>query len=571
MIKDVQIGGIYYQIYYPDGVDPNNVNPDTQVAIYMHGGGSQSADSKDALNYLRNGNTDSIIIIPNTNNRFASDFYGNVVNMYDNFISDNGINQNNLVISGFSSGYYSTFGILDDYLAKHPDSDAASVYLVETYIQGTDPGQYKYNYDAYKNNGTMFYSYTGRYKYPSEYTDNEYASLGSSYTETLNPLTDNGCNVINILEGRSAGHHGAEQVFFQDGVIDFSKGRITLSGEKYSYQIRNPETGIWEDVDVGEIDTLDKLCERFGITNLAMVTDDSYLTNLKYLASLGLDDMTISNDSDVLLSNISNIYSTIKSTTFVTNNYSCGAVSASSTKVPASIPEVINSYFSSVSTALCSLGVFLKKCEEANTSMEETEKSIGDDADSLNDDKTVTLGASPSTDTNGSDKNGSDPATTPATTTPGGAPTYNKPTGGSPKSGQPKGGSSPKAEQPATDTPKTDTTDTVSDWKSEFPEYDQLYSTDDKIVFDYNNEYRVIVHRNGETITGIEYYYNFGSSENAMNSLPGIVNMYQNDAVENILMKDKYVKVIFNENMYGNLSVSQLINKYTGLKELVRM
>ena len=53
MIKDVQIGGIYYQIYYPDGVDFNNVSPDTQVAIYMHGGGSQSADSKDALNYRR--------------------------------------------------------------------------------------------------------------------------------------------------------------------------------------------------------------------------------------------------------------------------------------------------------------------------------------------------------------------------------------------------------------------------------------------------------------------------------------------------------------------------------------
>ena len=72
-------------------------------------------------------------------------------------------------------------------------------------------------------------------------------------------------------------------------------------------------------------------------------------------------------------------------------------------------------------------------------------------------------------------------------------------------------------------------------------------------------------------ITGIEYYYNFGSSENAMNSLPGIVNMYQNSAVENILMKDKYVKVIFNENMYGNLSVSQFINRHADLKELVRM
>ena len=204
--------------------------------------------------------------------------------MYDNFISDNGINQNNLVISGFSSGYYSTFGILDDYLAKHPDSDAASVYLVETYKQNASDRQYEYNYEAYKQNNTMFYSYTSKYDYKSNFTENS-----------------------------------------------------------------------------------------------------------------------------------------------------------------------------------------------------------------------------------------------------------------------------------------------VSDWKAEFPEYNELCSTDDKVVFDYNNEYRVILHRNGETITGIEYYYDFGSSENAANALFNLKSMYQDSGIENIMMKDRYVKVIFNDSMFNNLSVSTFRNKYSNLNEIVKL
>ena len=273
MTQDVVINGVECRVYYPSGVDPNNIDPNTQVALYMHGGGNWMREANDATGYLTSSNSsNSIIIIPNASDRSTEAYFNDVVNAYDNFLQENNINQNGLVISGYSSGYRSTFGVLDTYLEKHPDSDPASVYLVETYKQNASDRQYEYNYEAYKQNNTMFYSYTPKYDYKSNFTENS-----------------------------------------------------------------------------------------------------------------------------------------------------------------------------------------------------------------------------------------------------------------------------------------------VSDWKAEFPEYNELYST------------KVILHRNGETITGIEYYYDFGSNENAANALFNLKSMYQDSGIENIMMKDRYVKVIFNDSMFNNLSVSAFRNKYSNLNEIVKL
>lgn len=544
MFRTEDINGTYYQIYYPKNVDPNNVNPNTQVAIYMHGGGGQTSGGNDAVNYLQNStNINSIIIIPNNSDRNNQSFYNDVVNVYDNFISKNGINQNNLVISGFSNGYRSTFGILDSYLEKHPNSNPASVYLVETYVQSD--GIYQYNYDAYKKNGTMFYSYTARYG-----SSGNYNSCGVTYSDILNPLDSNGCKVVNMLEGRVVDHSPSELVFFQDGIIDFSKGVLTLPGDKYTYQIRNSQTGLWEEVNVNDINTLEKMNKRFGITTLPMITDDAYFTNLNYLTSLQLRDETVSTDSDVLLENIGNMYNVIKGSTFVASGYVCSFGSSSTTKVPSAIPDVINKYFSSTSNILCSLGVFLKKCEESNTLMEETEKDIGTDAGSLGDYGVIDLGNN------------------------GGAPTYNQPIGGNPSSGdpQPSAPSNPRelvpSDEPTTDTPQDDGTEDPSNWRENFPDYDKLHTTSDKVVFNCNDEYRVIVHRDGETIIGVEYYYDLGSNENVASALRQLKEMYGNSDIENILIKDGCVKVVFNESVFNSLSVSEFRNKFSNLKEI---
>lgn len=154
-VRDEVINGIQCKVYYP-----STYNSNTQVALYMHGGGDDLVSAGDAIKYLNNSNnTNSIVIIPGSSgNRSTDAYFDSVVDVYDTFISENNINQNNLVISGFSSGYCSTFGVLNEYLDRHPNSDSASVYLIETYPQDYDYSleRYKnyYDYSAYKNNGT---------------------------------------------------------------------------------------------------------------------------------------------------------------------------------------------------------------------------------------------------------------------------------------------------------------------------------------------------------------------------------------------------------------------------------
>ena len=123
-VRDEVINGIQCKVYYP-----SNVNSDTQVALYMHGGGDNLTSANDAIGYLNSSNsTNSIVIIPSDfSNRSTDAYFNSVVGAYDDFIKQKGINQNNLVISGFSSGYCSTFGVLNKYLEKHPNSDSASV------------------------------------------------------------------------------------------------------------------------------------------------------------------------------------------------------------------------------------------------------------------------------------------------------------------------------------------------------------------------------------------------------------------------------------------------------------
>ena len=607
MFQDTFIDGVQYRIYYPEGIDPNNIPADTQVALYMHGGGNTIGDTNDAMNYLNNAynNTKSIIMMPNASNRTTEEYFNDVVNSYDNFISEKNINQNKLVVSGYSSGYYSTFGVLDTYLEKHPSSDPANVYLVETYPQKGET-RYNYNYDLYKDNQTAFISYTGRYG-----EERHYHSLGTTYSSILDLLTDNGCNVLNVLEPGRVGHWGAEEAFFKDGFIDFlndntnvdlTDASFTDAAHNYNswahagylYESRNLETGSWEKIGVENINTLDKLYSYLGI-DVGPLTERIYKGNLRYLKealsnnAINVSNIDIKSDLGILISNVNNVLSKVKNTTIVSSEVSLTAGS-STTKVPTQIPEIVSSYCMAASTLLCGLVATLKQMEEGGIALDEGEKEIAREAETVNDEDDTTLvsklaGTGAGVDlidkvveTDKSikdddiDGNNKDLITKNVMDD---QPAIEKDDNGQesekskeiPKTDNPE---KKKKWNPVKDSPREET-NTITNWKEEFPEYNELYSTNDKVVFDYNNEFKVILHRDGETITGIEYYYDFGNSENAANALFNLKSMYGNSGIENIMMKDRYVKVIFNDSTFNNLSVSEFKNKYNDLKEIIRV
>ena len=114
--------------------------------------------------------------------------------------------------------------------------------------------------------------------------------------------------------------------------------------------------------------------------------------------------------------------------------------------------------------------------------------------------------------------------------------------------------------------------ETQSNTEEQFLEYSEVYSDETKIVYNYNDEYKIIVHKDGNEVTGIEYYYNFGNEINANNALESLKLEYSgNQNVEKIIQKGQYVKVLFNEKTYGNLTIADIRNKYSGLNEIIKL
>ena len=92
------------------------------------------------------------------------------------------------------------------------------------------------------------------------------------------------------------------------------------------------------------------------------------------------------------------------------------------------------------------------------------------------------------------------------------------------------------------------------------------------IVYNFNDEYKIVIHTDGDKIIGIEHYYDFGNEFNADNSLNRLMNQYSsNENLENIVKNDRYVKVIFDEEMYENMSIEDIRNKYSNLTEIVKI
>ena len=106
----------------------------------------------------------------------------------------------------------------------------------------------------------------------------------------------------------------------------------------------------------------------------------------------------------------------------------------------------------------------------------------------------------------------------------------------------------------------------------EFPEYSEVYSNDNMIVYNYNDEYKIVIHTDGDKIIGIEHYYDFGNASNADHALDGLMNQYgSNENLENIVQSDRYVKVIFETDMYENMTIDEIRDKYSNLSEIIHL
>lgn len=566
-------------LYVPDKIDEN-----TSIFIFEHGSGHGLSEVQA---YAEIAQPNQIIIAPYRSGSSTNDskHYNELMNMVESVRKEYNITNNNLTSSGFSAGGYYGLATASANIEAHKGNiDPQIVCMVDDFsdsMYNPESTYNKLNLDNLKDNNSIMFML----EQPCKYLGGD---TGKAANKAADYYAEQGLNVIRVeckTPNGSNAHSTVKQRFFDSGFAEFSQGTTTLPDDDcFVYRIYNKETQKWEEIDVNEINTLNKVYNYFGIDG-NVKAGKIYEGNLKYLQEIldgrviNLDNIDISSDLGIVLSNVNNVFSQIRNTTIVNNGISL-VEGTSAINVLSQISGVINTYYNNVITLLYNLANTLKQIEDSAYTFDEGEKEIAKVAETVNDDNLVSLDASAvsagvligSDLTNKEETND----TTDETTSKEDSmtdDTIELPKDKPDSKDVPKTTIPVKKEkyEPISSEPEQDTNNTVSSWKEEFPEYSELYSTDDKVVFDCNNEFKVILHRNGDTITGIEYYYDFGSSENAANALFNLKSMYQDSGIENIMMKDRYVKVIFNDNVFSNLSVSAFRNRYSNLNEIIKL
>ena len=566
-------------LYVPDKIDEN-----TSIFVFEHGSGHGLSEVQA---YAETTQPNQIIIAPYRSGSSTNDskHYNELMNMIESVRKEYNITNNNLTSSGFSAGgYYGLAAASANIEAHQGNIDPQIVCMVDDFsdsMYNPESTYNKLNLDNLKNNNSIMFML----EQPCKYLGGD---TGKAANKAADYYAEQGLNVIRVeckTPNGSNAHSTVKQRFFDSGFAEFSQGTTTLPDDDcFVYRIYNKETQEWEEIDVNEINTLNKVHNYFGIDD-NVKTGKVYEGNLKYLQEIldgrviNLDNIDISSDLGIVLSNVNNVFSQIRNTTIVNNGISL-IEGTSAINVLSQISGVINTYYNNVITLLCNLANTLKQIEDSAYTFDEGEKEIAKVAETVNDDNLVSLDASAvsagvlvgsdltnkeeTNDTTDETTSKEDSMTDDAIELPKDKPDSKD---------VPKTTIPVKKEkyEPISSESEQDTNNTVSSWKEEFPEYSELYSTDDKVVFDCNNEFKIILHRNGDTIIGIEYYYDFGSSENAANALFNLKSMYQDSGIENIMMKDRYVKVIFNNNVFNNLSVNEFRNKYSNLNEIIKL
>ena len=566
-------------LYVPDKIDEN-----TSVFIFEHGSGHGLSEVQA---YAETTQPNQIIIAPYRSGSSTNDskHYNELMDMVESVRKEYNITNNNLTSSGFSAGgYYGLAAASANIEAHQGNIGPQIVCMVDDFsdsMYNPESTYNKLNLDNLKDNNSIMFML----EQPCKYLGGD---TGKAANKAADYYAEQGLNVIRVeckASNGSNAHSTVKQRFFDSGFAEFSQGTTTLpDDDRFVYRIYNKETQEWEEIDVNEINTLNKVYNYFGIDGNAK-TGKIYEDNLKYLQEIldgrviNLDNIDISSDLGIVLSNVNNVFSQIRNTTIVNNGISL-VEGTSAINVLSQISGVINTYYNNVITLLCNLANTLKQIEDSAYTFDEGEKEIAKEAETVNGDNVVSLDASAVSAgvLVGSDLANKEEAndTTDETTSKENSMTDDAielPKDKPDSKDVPKTTIPVKKEkyEPISSELEQDTNNTVSSWKEEFPEYSELYSTDDKVVFDCNNEFKIILHRDGDTITGIEYYYDFGSSENAAKALFNLKSMYQDSSIENIMMKDRYVKVIFNDSMFNNLSVSEFRNRYSNLNEIVKL
>lgn len=395
--------GVSYKVFVPE-----NYNSNTEVLVYCHGG--EDTDSNYATHFLNTNGGNTVVIFPTANESFreTNEYGGVVADIVSNVKHELNITNTGLSVAGFSKGSTPAYTTMGEYLKDNPNCSSSTLYLLDNYPNANYSSTAKFGslfqeYGSYyKNNDTMFVAMIPQWDTSGTYI------IGSKQAE-LDYLAKYGLTNVSVLHSYKASfpgnfpnenlagssHQCVEQVFWLDGIFNMNNdASLVMNADQYKLTIYNKSTGKYELTDFNNLNSLDKLRQYFGI-NIKTGTSVTTLNNgsdflkdeINKLSNLSLyktSNSILKSDKDILLSNVNNVISDIKNTSFVSNGLNLSFGGSSTTKVPSGIPNIMGLYFTFTTNILTELSSFMDKVANAGETIDQYDKELGNEAFNLN-------------------------------------------------------------------------------------------------------------------------------------------------------------------------------------------
>lgn len=538
---------------------PDNATNDTPVFYYSYVVGSNISTDKLWQGYEQNmleQNPNSIVIIPEdtqlvvgTSNPASHLYQNDAMEAISIIEKDLNIKTSQFTNGGFSAGFGFSVRTLAHYLEENPNAERQALIAVDGVMNDTTNIQTS-ELEALKENNTIILSYTQQKNH--QYQARKLESTGLPILYVVDPTVPEN-TPDNLYWGI---HDYMTKNFFSSGLyedlINFINGKGELPKE-FSYRYYDPKTGKIIALDASNAS------EILGITPYEIPT----INSLEDIASL--KDFTIRSSNETFEKHLNNIKDSIVSSNIL--SASSNLSFNSTTKVPSGIPSITENFFSTTTSLLTKLSKDILEFSNISVKYKEVDKELDNIANNINDKTDIDKNIEQSKEIYSNEDKIKDT-------------TENNPTNWvniNQYSGNNAGDYVNNITYIPTDNidNKQETIIKGTDRENYFPKYDELYSDDSKVVLEYTEDktsHKVIIHIEKDKIIGIDHYYDYQTSKKAELAKSLILQEYVgNQHIEQLIQKDQYIKISFKEEMFSNLTITELKEQYySKYKELIK-
>lgn len=553
---------------------PNNCNANTPIITYEHGDGGYDSNWVPYQNYLAENDCNSIIIHGIRNH--SVDPFNYLVNEYN-------LNADSAATISFSGGTMYALTKTAKMIEQNPNCSSPVSVILDGYVAP----------DYLQSQG-----------YVDKLIESDTVVLGihqnnqsNNYLANYESLAKKGVNVL-ILEDQSSygnSHNGVNQSFLEQGLIDYITEGGTLPNN-YKIKRYDAQSGQFLEVSYDEISTLDGVYNLFGAESNGKITIEAPKYSLSDLSNI--ENLVLKSDDKALENALNGIRNVVKNSNIVSSGGASGGFS-SSTMIPSQVPTVVSEYIAATSLALSNIvaetdqfAQIANSINQLNYNLERQAVEIEEinivepeygKTSSTNEEETTPTIAIPLTTPSESEEKeeeteasaatsiaataGSVISTTSATLATG-------VTGISGTMSQVMNNSSKNTSSSGTNTSSTTPTyvERTTEQLDVFPEYADLKTDEDSLVFESNEGYKLVVHNDGENVTGVEHYYEFDDMEQASSKIDEIKNAYINNKYfKGIIQDGNKIKVIFDNRVYENLTLQGIDELYNGLDHYIKI